>query len=104
MNCSPTDLLAHDTMVRELLRPLLTYLALPGVSEIVVNRPKEVYIEIGATWQRHQAPDLTLDLLTSLATADKLSAVSSETAQTLVDDLVKTYLAGLQQRRITATA
>lgn len=69
MNCSPTDLLAHDTMVRELLRPLLTYLALPGVTEIVVNRPGEVYIEIGATWQRHQAPDLTLDLLSSLATA-----------------------------------
>lgn len=61
MNCSPTNLLAHDTMVRELLRPLLTYLALPGVTEIVVNRPQEVYIEIGATWQRHHAPDLTLD-------------------------------------------
>ncbi len=56
-------------MVRELLRPLLTYLAWPGVTEIVVNRPKEVYIELGATWQRHLAPDLTLELLTSLATA-----------------------------------
>ncbi len=56
-------------MVRELLRPLLRYLALPGATEIVVNRPQEVYIEIGATWQHHLAPDLTLDRLTALATA-----------------------------------
>jgi len=77
MNCSPTDLLAHDTMVRELLRPLLTYLARPGVTEIVVNRPKEVYIELGATWQRHLAPDVTLDLLTSLATAIATSTEQS---------------------------
>ncbi len=69
MNCIPTDLLAHDTMVRELLRPLLQYLALPGATEIVVNRPQEVYIEVGAAWQHHRAPDLTLDRLTALATA-----------------------------------
>ena len=69
MNCNPTDLLAHDTMVRELLRPLLEYLGLPGVTEIVVNRPQEVYIEIGAAWQHHLAPDLTLDRLSALATA-----------------------------------
>jgi len=69
MNCIPTDLLAHDTMVRELLRPLLRYLALPGATEIVVNRPQEVYIEVGAAWQHHLTPDLTLDRLTALATA-----------------------------------
>jgi type IV secretion system protein VirB11 len=69
MNCIPTDLLAHDTMVRELLRPLLQYLALPGATEIVVNRPQEVYIEVGAAWQHRLAPDLTLDRLTALATA-----------------------------------
>jgi len=69
MNCTPTDLLAHDTMVRELLRPLLRYLALPGATEIVVNRPHEVYIEVGAAWEHHLAPDLTLNRLTALATA-----------------------------------
>jgi type IV secretion system protein VirB11 len=69
MNFIPTDLLAHDTMVRELLRPLLRYLALPGATEIVVNRPQDVYIEVGAAWQHHRAPDLTLDRLTALATA-----------------------------------
>ncbi|MBX3301061.1 MAG: P-type DNA transfer ATPase VirB11 [Nitrospira sp.] len=69
MNCTPTDMLAHDTMVRELLRPLLRYLALPGATEIVINRPQEVHIEIGAAWQHHRSPDLTLDRLTALATA-----------------------------------
>ncbi len=69
MNCIPTERLAPDTMVRELLRPLLAHLALPGATEIVVNRPHEVYVEIGAAWQRHVAPDLTLDQLTALATA-----------------------------------
>lgn len=69
MNCIPADLLAQDTMVRELLRPLLSHLARPGVTELVVNRPQEIYIEIGATWQRHVAPDLTLEQLHALATA-----------------------------------
>jgi AcrR family transcriptional regulator len=37
--------------------------------------------------------------ITSLATADKLSVVTAETAERLVDDLVATYLAGLAGRR-----
>ncbi|MEP6935656.1 MAG: P-type DNA transfer ATPase VirB11 [Nitrospirota bacterium] len=69
MRCTPTELVAHDTVVRELLRPLLRYLAVPGATEIVVNRPQEVYLEVGAAWQRHIAPDLTRDLLMALATA-----------------------------------
>jgi AcrR family transcriptional regulator len=36
--------------------------------------------------------------ITSLATADKLSSVTAESAQVLMDDLVQTYLAGLQHR------
>ena len=69
MNCIPSEVLAHDTMVRELLRPLLQYLAQPGATEIVINRPREVYIEVGAAWQHRRSPDLTLDQLTALATA-----------------------------------
>jgi AcrR family transcriptional regulator len=34
--------------------------------------------------------------ITSLSTADKLSIISTESAAPLVDDLVRTYLAGLQ--------
>lgn len=37
--------------------------------------------------------------ITSLSTADKLSNVTTETARPLVDDLVSTYLAGLDRRR-----
>jgi AcrR family transcriptional regulator len=37
--------------------------------------------------------------ITSLATADKLSIVTSEAAANLVDDLVGTYLAGIPHRR-----
>ena len=33
--------------------------------------------------------------ITSLSTADKLSVVTTESANRLVDDLVRTYLAGL---------
>ena len=35
--------------------------------------------------------------ITSLATTDKLSSVTSDDAQALVDDLVRNYLAGLEQ-------
>lgn len=38
--------------------------------------------------------------ITSLATADKLSSVSSETAQSLIDDLVTNYITGLEQGRL----
>jgi hypothetical protein len=37
--------------------------------------------------------------ITSLSTAQKLSAVSSDSASALVDDLVRTYLSGLEHRR-----
>jgi AcrR family transcriptional regulator len=37
--------------------------------------------------------------ITSLSTADKLSVVTTETAERLIDDLVATYLAGLTGRR-----
>jgi AcrR family transcriptional regulator len=37
--------------------------------------------------------------ITSLSTADKLSIISTEAAASLVDDLVRTYLAGLERHR-----
>lgn len=37
--------------------------------------------------------------ITSLSTTDKLSSISTEAAGPLVDDLVTTYLAGLQRQR-----
>ena len=69
MPSMPSKVLAHDTMVRELLRPLLRFLSQPGATEIVINRPGEVYVEVGAAWERCDAPDLTFNQLMALATA-----------------------------------
>ena len=69
MPSMPSNVLAHDTMVRELLRPLLRFLSEPGATEIVINRPGAVYVEVGAAWTRCDAPDLTFDRLMALATA-----------------------------------
>ena len=40
--------------------------------------------------------------ITSLATADKLSSITTETAHVLVDDLVSNYIAGLNRSRQAA--
>ena len=64
-----SKVLAQDTMVRELLRPLLRFLSQPGATEIVINRPGEVYVEVGAVWTQCDAPDLTFSQLMALATA-----------------------------------
>lgn len=63
------EIMADDAMVRELLKPLAAYLALPGVTEVVINRPGEVYTETGPHWTRHEAPELTLPRCRSLANA-----------------------------------
>ena len=69
MPSMPSKVLAQDTMVRELLRPLLRFLSQPGATEIVINRPGEVYVEVGAAWERFDAPELTYVQLMALATA-----------------------------------
>jgi AcrR family transcriptional regulator len=42
--------------------------------------------------------------ISSLATADKLSTVTAESAQAMVDDLVRNYLAGLEQQGCSRAA
>jgi len=69
MSYAANELMAEDAMVRELLKPLAGFLALPGVTEVVVNRPGEVFVEAGPHWTRHDAPELTLARCRSLATA-----------------------------------
>jgi type IV secretion system protein VirB11 len=61
--------LERDTMVRELMRPLCGYLAEEGVTEVVLNRPGEVFLEKGPEWRRLAAPELTLQQCKSLAKA-----------------------------------
>jgi len=45
------------------------YLADDAVTEICVNRPREVWCEARSTWTRHEATELDLDHLLALATA-----------------------------------
>lgn len=47
--------------------PLLALLKGNGVSELSVNRPAEVWLEVGDTMERHKLPRLTLDHLKQLA-------------------------------------
>jgi type IV secretion system protein VirB11 len=65
----PAKPLARDAMVRELMRPLRDYLIEDGVTEVVINRPGEVFLENGPEWRRIAAPHLTLARCLSLANA-----------------------------------
>jgi type IV secretion system protein VirB11 len=44
-------------MVKYLLRPLQPFLERPGVLEVVLNRPGEVWVEDAAGWSRHEVPE-----------------------------------------------
>lgn len=69
MHFEPVELLARDAMVRELMRPLAVFLLEEGATEVVINRPGEVFVEIGPDWRRFEAPELSLDRLLALANA-----------------------------------
>lgn len=69
MHFEHVKLLSNDAMVQELIRPLAQFLLKDGATEIVINRPGEVFVEIGPSWQRFDAPDLTLNRLLALANA-----------------------------------
>lgn len=69
MHFAPNELLAQDAMVNELLRPFADFLGIPGATEIVANRPGEVFVEAGPLWTRYAAPALTLQRCWSLANA-----------------------------------
>ena len=51
------------------LEPLNRYLADESLTEIVINRPGEVFVEGPEGWTRHTEAALTYDYLSHLATA-----------------------------------
>ena len=51
------------------LEPLAPYLADKTLTEIVVNRPGEIFVEGPDGWSRHEAATLTYPYLSHLATA-----------------------------------
>ena len=93
------DLLAQDAMVNELLRPLAEFLRIPHATEIVVNRPGEVFVEAGPSWSRHDAPALTIERCSSLA-----NAIASYTSQRIdaQTPLLSAQLPGGQRIQIVA--
>jgi type IV secretion system protein VirB11 len=68
----------NDTTVRELMRPIAAFLLEEGVTEVAINRPYEVFVEIGPVWKRVDAPQLDLKRLLALA-----NAIASYTKQAI---------------------
>jgi type IV secretion system protein VirB11 len=69
MRFEPVSVLTRDTVVRELLRPLGAFLAEANATEVVINRPGHVLIEMGPKWLAFEAPRMTLDRCLALANA-----------------------------------
>jgi type IV secretion system protein VirB11 len=61
--------LPHDTTVREFMKPLQFQLQPPGVTEVCVNRPGDLWVEAHGRWTRHDEPRLTFAHCRSLAQA-----------------------------------
>lgn len=72
------DALAADASVRQLLLPLAPLLDRADVTDIAVNRPAEVHLDTPGGWISLNAPQLTEQVLLSLATA-----VATYTSQTI---------------------
>lgn len=58
-----------SAVVRELLKPFLTYLQDPTLYEVIVNRPGQVLTEGPGGWRTHETPELTFEKLMRLARA-----------------------------------
>jgi len=64
-----TPCLARDTALQAFLAPLRPWLDAPGVTDLCVNRPGEVFVEQNGRWHRHAAPQLGFAHLQALARA-----------------------------------
>lgn len=60
---------AKDTALRQLLRPLGRFLQDGQITELAINRPKELWAARGGRWERHELEDLTADYLQTFTTA-----------------------------------
>ncbi|MDR1709142.1 MAG: P-type DNA transfer ATPase VirB11 [Candidatus Accumulibacter sp.] len=63
------DALNRATSVDFHLQPLGRLMNEPDITEICVNRPREVFCERAGRWERHESPGLTFEHLKSLGTA-----------------------------------
>lgn len=69
MRCVPTEAVGRDALLVELLRPLSRYLEMEGATEIVINEPGAVFVEVGPEWLRYEDEGLSMSRLMSLARA-----------------------------------
>jgi type IV secretion system protein VirB11 len=60
---------AKDTALRQLLRPLGRLLQDRHVTELAINRPREVWAARDGRWERHDLEELTADYLQTFTTA-----------------------------------
>ena len=60
---------ARDTSVNHFLEPLRPFLSDKAITEIVVNRPGQVYFETRAGWKAKDVPQLTYEHLIKLGVA-----------------------------------
>jgi type IV secretion system protein VirB11 len=88
---------ANRIVLERYLAPLAPFLAQPDLTEIVVNRPGEVFTEGPAGWTRHELPDLRHAHLMHLATA-----AAGYTRQDIASDhpIVSTTLPGEERCQI----
>ena len=76
MTLTDNELLQNNVSINYSAKKLFgTYLTIDGVTEIVVNRPGQVFTECHGEWQQHEAPHITLEscrhFSTELATYNK---------------------------------
>lgn len=88
---------ASRIVLERYLTPLAPFLAQPDLTEIVVNRPGEVFTEGPGGWSRHQLPHLSHAHLMHLATA-----AAGYTRQDIASDhpIVSTTLPGDERCQI----
>lgn len=57
------------TTARNLLKKLgiTSFLKTPGITEVAINRPGEIWTEVNGSWERHIFPDITLSSFMQLA-------------------------------------
>lgn len=91
------DRRASRIVLERYLTPLAPFLAQPDLTEIVVNRPGEVFTEGPGGWTRHELPDLRHAHLMHLATA-----AAGYTRQDIASDhpIVSTTLPGEERCQI----
>jgi type IV secretion system protein VirB11 len=59
--------LRENGALRQWLMPFQVWLNDPGVTEVCINRPFEVFVENGSGWSRHESAVLTQDYCQKLA-------------------------------------